>query len=133
VAAKLNIPLAHVEAGLRSGDKSMPEEINRIVADHCSRWLFCPTRSAVRNLAAEGIKEGVHLVGDVMLDALLHYLRLAEQKSTILKDLGLKPLGYHLLTVHRPANTDRREALEQIMRAMCLSCTSENDRGASNV
>lgn len=118
VAAKLHLPLAHVEAGLRSGDKSMPEEINRIVADHCSRWLFCPTRSAVRNLAAEGINEGVHLVGDVMLDALLHYHRLAEQKSTILKDLGLKPLGYHLLTVHRPANTDRREVLEQIMHAM---------------
>jgi UDP-GlcNAc3NAcA epimerase len=91
-AAKLNIPVVHVEAGLRSYVRSMPEEINRIVTDHLSTFLFCPTNQAVRNLAKEGIKPGpvriVRNVGDVMYDSILYYSKIAEKKSTILKDLG---------------------------------------------
>jgi UDP-N-acetylglucosamine 2-epimerase len=92
-AAKLNIPVAHVEAGLRSYNRNMPEEINRLLTDHLSTLLFCPTRQAVRNLAKEGIKGGVTRlvknVGDVMYDSILYYSKRADKKSTILKDLGL--------------------------------------------
>ena len=88
-AAKLHIPVAHVEAGLRSFDRSMPEEVNRIVTDHVSDLLFCPTQTAVDNLAAEGITTGVHLVGDVMVDALLYNTEIAEHSSTVLEVLGL--------------------------------------------
>ncbi len=92
-AAKLNIPVAHVEAGLRSYNRIMPEEINRILTDHLSMLLFCPTRQAVRNLAREGIKDGmkrkVKRVGDVMYDSVLYYSKQAEEKSTIFKELNL--------------------------------------------
>ena len=117
-AAKLGIPLAHVEAGLRSFNRAMPEEINRVVADHLSDLLFCPTRTAVENLAREGITAGVHRVGDVMYDLLLQSLPLAERTSTILERLGLQPGAYLLATVHRASNTDLRENLAGILAGL---------------
>jgi UDP-GlcNAc3NAcA epimerase len=89
-AVKLHIRVAHVEAGLRSFDRTMPEEINRILIDHISDILFCPTQTAVDNLSREGINQGVHLVGDVMLDALEYNKKVAEKKSHILENLGLE-------------------------------------------
>src|SRR5262249_17336023 len=103
-AAKLCIPVAHVEAGLRSFNRRMPEEINRVVTDHLSSLLFCPTGTSVRNLSREGITEGVHLVGDVMYDAVLMNMRRAEVKSSIVEELRLKPRSYFLATVHRAEN-----------------------------
>ncbi|MEW6376469.1 MAG: UDP-N-acetylglucosamine 2-epimerase (non-hydrolyzing) [Thermodesulfobacteriota bacterium] len=143
-AAKLNIPVAHVEAGLRSYNRDMPEEINRLLTDHLSSFLFCPTPQAVRNLLKEGIKNGkgkvVKNVGDVMYDSILYYSNLAEKKSTILKDLGLltpnscterfpsgaeAPLGrsqtvpyYYLATLHRAENTDDPKRLKSILKAL---------------
>src|SRR6266511_2944249 len=93
-AAKLRVPVAHVEAGLRSFNRQMPEEINRVVADHLSSLLFCPTDAALKHLAREGITQGVELVGDVMYDSLLYNIRVAEEKSTILKQLQLEPKTY---------------------------------------
>lgn len=117
-AAKLHIPVGHIEAGLRSFNRWMPEEINRIVADHVSDLLFCPTPTAVSNLAAEGIREGVHLVGDVMYEAILYNLSLAEAKSQALTHLGLATGDYLLLTVHRAENTDIEENLHGILAAL---------------
>ena len=134
-AAKLNIPVAHVEAGLRSYKRTMPEEINRLLTDHLSALLFCPTAQAVRNLLKEGIKNGkttiVKKVGDVMYDSILYYSKLAEKKSTILKDLNLIPQidssiphsafripNYYLATLHRAENTDDPSRLESILRAL---------------
>ena len=105
-AAKLGVPVAHIEAGLRSFNRAMPEEINRVVADHVSDLLFCPTHTAVANLAAEGITDGVHHVGDVMYDSVLYNVRLAEASADPLGTLGLVEKGYYLVTVHRAANTD---------------------------
>jgi len=116
-AIKLHIRLAHVEAGLRSFNREMPEEHNRMLTDHCSDLLFCPTQTAVDNLAREGITKGVHLVGDTMYDAVLQFAEIARQRSTILQDLGLKPKGYLLATVHRPYNTDVPENLRNILAA----------------
>ena len=116
-AVKLHIPLAHVEAGLRSFNREMPEEHNRVLTDHCSDLLFCPTQTAVDNLAREGITQGVHLVGDTMYDAVLQFSEIARQRSTILQDLGLKPRGYLLATIHRPYNTDVPENLRNILTA----------------
>ena len=109
--------IAHVEAGLRSFNREMPEEHNRVLTDHCSDLLFCPTRTAVDNLAREGITQGVHRVGDTMYDAVLQFSEIARQRSTILQDLGLKPKGYLLATVHRPGNTDIPENLRNILAA----------------
>ncbi len=117
-AAKLNLPVAHVEAGLRSFNRAMPEEINRIVADRLSALLFCPTRTAVENLAREGITAGVHQVGDVMYDALLHTLPIAERTSSILEALGLTPGTYLLTTIHRAGNTDEPANLSAILAAL---------------
>lgn len=117
-AAKLHLPVAHVEAGLRSFNRRMPEEINRVVTDHVSDLLFCPTETAVENLKNEGIANGVYLTGDVMLDALLMNLDIAEEKSSILEDLGLNGRTYLLVTIHRPSNTDRRENLNSIVDAL---------------
>lgn len=117
-AAKLHIPVAHVEAGMRSFDRAMPEEINRVVADHVSTLLLCPTETAVRNLAAEGLRAGVHLVGDVMYDALLRFLPLARTRSRVLDELGVAPRAYVLATVHRAANTDDPARLERIVRGL---------------
>ncbi|MGH7127460.1 MAG: non-hydrolyzing UDP-N-acetylglucosamine 2-epimerase [Planctomycetaceae bacterium] len=104
-AAKLVIPVAHVEAGLRSYDRSMPEEINRCVTDHLSHWHFCPTRTAVDNLNREGIAERIYQVGDVMYDALIYYGR-SETPSAALGRLKLAERPYALCTLHRAGNTD---------------------------
>ena len=104
-AAKLQIPVAHVEAGLRSFNRAMPEEINRCVVDHVATWQFCPTQQAVDNLKREGITDNVHLVGDVMYDALLYQARQGGQANT-LRDLRLEPHAYVLCTLHRAGNTD---------------------------
>ncbi len=114
VAAKLHIPLAHVEAGLRSFNPRMPEEINRVVTDRLSQLLFCPTETAVHNLATEGITEGVHLVGDVMYDATEFF---AEKARRLPASFDLIPDTYYLATVHRAENTDDEERLSQILRA----------------
>ena len=114
-AAKLHIPVAHVEAGLRSFNRRMPEEINRVVTDHLSALLFCPTQTAVRNLAQEGVTEGVHASGDVMYDTTLAAVARAESRSTILEILGLLPKGYTVATIHRAENTDDPE---QFMRLL---------------
>lgn len=116
-ACKLGIPIAHVESGLRSFNRDMPEEHNRVVADHCADTLFCPTKTAVDNLSREGIYQGVHLVGDTMYDAVLQFIKLGEGKSRILKTLSLKSKEYFLATVHRPYNTDTPENLSNIVRA----------------
>lgn len=113
VGAKLFIPIAHVEAGLRAF-QPIPEEVNRILADRVSRWLFCPTETAVRNLAAEGIRDGVHRVGDVMYDATL-LMREKSKASTILQRLGLKAGEFDLATIHRQENTDSRDALAAVI------------------
>lgn len=118
VAAKLLIPIAHVEAGLRSFNRAMPEEINRIVADHCADLLFCPTKTAVENLKREGVRRGVHLTGDVMYDAALRFAGLAETKSRVLETLSLRKGGYVLCTVHRAENTDDRSRLGGIVQAL---------------
>ncbi len=116
-AAKLQVPVAHVEAGLRSFNRRMPEEINRVIADHLSSLLFCPSETAVKNLAREGIIEGVDLVGDVMYDALLCNIQIAEERSGILQQLGLEPKMYCLVTVHRAENTDDSGRLLDIVKA----------------
>ncbi len=115
VAAKLDLPVAHVEAGLRSFKRTMPEEINRVVADHLSRFLFCPTRAAVENLRREGIVRNVHNVGDVMYDATLHARDAALCKSNILSRLNLDEGGYAVATIHRQENTDNREQLVELV------------------
>lgn len=117
-AAKLHIPIAHVEAGLRSFNMKMPEEVNRIVADRLSALLFCPTQSAVENLAKEGIVKGVSNVGDVMYDVALHYKKLARECSSALSSLGLQGERFALATCHRAENTDDVTRLEQIVIAL---------------
>ncbi len=119
-AAKLGVPIAHVEAGLRSGVRDMPEEINRIVADRLSTYLFAPTNTAVENLAREGITAGVTLTGDIMYDALLRHAAIAAGKSRVVRELGLVPGGFVLATVHRAANTDDPARLADIVDALQL-------------
>jgi len=116
-AVKLHIPVAHVESGLRSFNREMPEEHNRVLVDHCSDLLFCPTETAVENLSKEGVTHGVQLVGDTMYDAVLQFTSVAREKSTIMDDLGLKPKGYLLATIHRPYNTDIPINLQNILSA----------------
>jgi len=106
VAAKASIPLVHVEAGLRSFNRAMPEEINRIVTDRLSDWLFCPTQTAVDHLAAEGMTEGVIMNGDVMLDATRFFAQRAAEQRPLSSLTDLEPGAYHLATVHRAENTD---------------------------
>jgi UDP-N-acetylglucosamine 2-epimerase len=118
VAAKLHIPIAHVEAGLRSYDRRMPEEINRVVADHLSTLLLCPTETAVANLNREGITEGVRLVGDVMFDAFRQNLDVARQSSRIISELSLERGAYQLLTIHRAENVDQPERLRAILEGV---------------
>ncbi|MCX7778261.1 MAG: UDP-N-acetylglucosamine 2-epimerase (non-hydrolyzing), partial [Armatimonadetes bacterium] len=117
-ASKLGIAVAHVEAGLRSFNRKMPEEINRVLTDHISDLLFCPTPKAVENLQREGITKGVYLVGDVMYDAALQYSKLAGQKSRILGQLGLKPKQYALATIHRAENVDHPERIKSILTGL---------------
>lgn len=120
-ASKMGVPIGHVEAGLRSFNRSMPEEVNRVVADHLSDCLLCPSETAVRNLADEGITDGVHLVGDVMLDV-LNWARqtLKERPSQILKEKGLSAGQYVLATMHRSENTDAPARISEILRAFSL-------------
>lgn len=118
VASKLHIPVVHVEAGERSFDRRMPEEINRLVADQLSSAYFCVSQTAVNQLAKEGITKNVFWVGDVMLDANLANRPLARQKSTLLSQLELAPEKYSLVTVHRAANTDDPVRLANIVKAL---------------
>lgn len=117
-AVKLQIPVAHVEAGLRSFNRTMPEEHNRVLTDHCADLRFCPTQTAVNLLAKEGITQGVHLVGDTMYDAVLQFADLARRQSTILSTLGFQPKHFLLATIHRPYNTDSPENLWHILHAL---------------
>jgi UDP-GlcNAc3NAcA epimerase len=114
-AAKMQLPIAHVEAGLRSFNRAMPEEINRVLTDHVSDLLLCPTQTAIRNLSREGIRDGVFLVGDVMLDAALHFGERADLQSQTLAPLSLKRGQYLLATIHRASNTDSRELLAALL------------------
>ncbi len=116
--SKLSIRLAHVEAGLRSYNRKMPEEINRVVTDHLSDVLLCPSDAAVENLAAEGITKNVHQVGDVMLDVLNWAKERADAKGKeLLEQFGVKKQGYLLATIHRSENTDDVERLGEILKA----------------
>jgi len=117
VAAKLGTPIAHVEAGLRSFNRQMPEEINRIVTDSLSKYLFVPTQTAVALLAKEGIQKGVYLTGDVMYDAFLYNAQVAE-KSDILERLEINSQPYYLTTVHRPQNTDDPTILKALISTL---------------
>ena len=117
-ASKLLIPVAHVEAGLRSYNKNMPEEQNRILTDHISDFLFVPTNSAVSNLKNEGITKSVYNVGDVMYDGVLHFKSISEKKSNILDELNLRGVDYLLTTIHRAENTNDIERLKNIILSL---------------
>ncbi len=124
-AAKLQVPVAHVEAGLRSFNRRMPEELNRIATDHLSTWLFCPTATSVRNLAAEGIGAAgdriarqVCEVGDVMFDATRHFGALAAERARVGGSLELEPGSFVLATIHRAENTDDHSRLVRIVEAL---------------
>lgn len=119
-AVKLHIPVAHVEAGLRSFNRAMPEEINRVITDHVSSYLFAPTETAVGNLAREGVTAGVSMTGDIMADALLANAGIAREQSDALRRLVLEAGGYVLATVHRPSNTDDPNVLAEIIDALML-------------
>ena len=114
VAAKLDIPTAHVEAGLRSYNRQMPEEINRVLTDHVSRWLFCPTEHSAANLAKEGVAEGIHVVGDIMFDVLRQTLDRHTDTPSPAAALGIEP-PYLAATIHRPENTDSPDNLREIL------------------
>jgi len=118
-AAKLHIPIAHVEAGLRSFNRAMPEEINRVVTDHLSDHLFCPTETAQRNARNEGITQGVEIVEDVMYDILLQVQsKIDDRVRMLLPKLGVTPQDYLLVTVHRASNTDDPEAMHDIANVL---------------
>jgi len=140
-AVKIGILIAHIEAGLRSYNRKMPEEINRILTDHCSHLLFCPSENACQNLKKEGmvnilnngkLMKNRHAatlksiecfphvinVGDIMIDAALLGLKIAGKKSTIFEKLGLKPKGFYLATVHRAENADSKDSLQNIIQAL---------------
>ncbi len=114
-ASKLHIPVAHVEAGLRSFNRLMPEEINRLLTDHLSTLHLCPTKAAVKNLATEGVTKGVYHVGDVMFDATVFATRQASRRSSILTDMALTAGNYAVATVHRAENTDGPLQLRKII------------------
>lgn len=117
-AAKLNIPIAHIEAGLRSFNRAMPEEINRIVTDHLSQMLLCPTHRAALHLKNEGIVAGVHHVGDIMYDAALAFGAISRARSRVLEELEIETGNYFLSTVHRAENTDNPERLRAILEGL---------------
>ncbi|WP_346880200.1 non-hydrolyzing UDP-N-acetylglucosamine 2-epimerase [Clostridium sp. UBA3061] len=117
-ASKLLIPVAHVEAGLRSFNMAMPEEQNRILTDHIANKLFAPTETAINNLHNEGINKDVYNVGDVMYDAVLYFKKIAKEKSTIINDLNLKRNQYILTTIHRAENTNDINRLKNIIEAL---------------
>jgi UDP-N-acetylglucosamine 2-epimerase (non-hydrolysing) len=116
-ASKLHIKVGHVEAGLRSYDRTMPEEINRVVADHISDYLFAPTENSRENLRKEGIaEEKIHVTGNTIVDAVYQNLEIARRKVNVLADLGLKPKEYFLVTAHRQENVDIRLRLAEILK-----------------
>ncbi len=117
-AAKMHIPVAHVEAGLRSFNRRMPEEINRVLTDHVSRWLFTPSQHSVTQLAAEGITKGVYDVGDIMADTVRLSAARARERSRILDRLGLRPREFCVATVHRAGNTDDPDRLAQVFEGL---------------
>jgi UDP-GlcNAc3NAcA epimerase len=117
-ASKLLIPVIHVEAGLRSFNMAMPEEQNRILTDHISNLLFVPTQTAIDNLVREGITKGVHYVGDVMFDGILHFSKVAAEKSEILAQLGVSENEYLLCTIHRAENTNDISRLKGIVKGL---------------
>ena len=128
-AAKIHVPIVHIEAGLRSFNKSMPEEINRIVCDHCSTLLFSPTQAGVENLKREGFaidnqppynidNPKVYHCGDIMFDNSLHYAEIAEQKTDIIQRMGLADKPFILATIHRDTNTDQPERLNALFHAI---------------
>jgi len=114
-AAKLHIPIIHIESGLRSYNKKMPEEINRIATDHISDYLFAPTKTAVKNLESEGLGQQTSLTGDIMVDTINDNIKLAITKSSILNDLKLESNKYNLLTLHRDYNVDNANLLENLL------------------
>jgi UDP-GlcNAc3NAcA epimerase len=114
-AAQAGIPVGHVEAGMRSFDRAMPEELNRVLTDHASELLLCSTQTAMDNLEREGVRGETHLVGDVMADVSLAFREIAAQRSTIVTDLGLDPGEYLAVTAHRAGNVDLPERLEQLV------------------
>ena len=118
-ANTLHIPVAHVEAGLRSFNREMPEELSRVLTDHCSTLLFCPTQIAVDQLEREGVRDGVHLVGDVMYDEVLRSVALANERSRIRETLELQPGTYALVTIHRAHSTDDVAVLRRLVEAVC--------------
>ncbi len=118
VASKMEANLVHIEAGLRSFNRAMPEEINRVVTDHLSDYLFCPTKTAQTNLEKEGIKKKVFVSGDVMADALEYYRKRIIQEEIVLKKYDLKKKDFILLTLHRPVNVDSQENLTEIIIAL---------------
>lgn len=119
-AVKLNLSVVHVEAGLRSYRRDMPEEVNRVLTDHVASVLLCPSDTAVSNLAREGITNGVEMVGDVMHDVLLSRMPNTANKLPLLEELGVKPGNYGLATVHRAENTDDPDNLENIISAFSM-------------
>jgi UDP-GlcNAc3NAcA epimerase len=136
-AAKVYIPIVHIEAGLRSFNKLMPEEVNRIMCDHVSTFLFCPTKTGYDNLLKEGFKENnlapyninnpkIYHCGDIMYDNSIYFSEIAEKRSTILKDRGLNPNQYVLVTIHRNNNTDDPSRLRAIFSA--LKCIAETKK-----
>ncbi len=114
-ASQAGIPTGHVEAGMRSFDRSMPEELNRVLTDHASELLLCSTETAMRNLESEGVRGESHLVGDVMADVSLAFRDIAEERSSILDELSLEPGSYLVATAHRAGNVDRPERLEALV------------------
>lgn len=117
-AEQLQIPLAHIEAGLRSYNPKMKEEYNRIETDKRSKWLFTPTSTAIKNLEKEGITQGVYNVGDIMLDATLYFGGVSDKKSNMLEQLGLKQKEYYFTTIHRAENTDNKDILKDIFLSL---------------
>ena len=114
-AAKLEIPIVNIEAGLRSFNRSMPEEVNRILADRISNYLFAPTQTAVNNLKAEGLADITYNTGDIMTDSINQNIAIAKEKSEVMSNLGLEPNSYYLLTLHRPYNVDDPLKLGKIL------------------
>lgn len=120
IAAKQNIPIIHIEAGLRSFNRSMPEEINRITTDHLSKYLFAPTATAVANLKNEGLESVTYLTGDIMVDTMKNSIAVALQKSTILQQLQLQGTAFNLLTLHRHYNVDDSNVMQHILNQLAL-------------
>jgi len=125
-ASKLSIKVGHVEAGLRSYDRTMPEELNRVVADHVSDFLFCPTEKQKQILLKESIdEEKIFVTGNTIVDAIYRFADIAERKSKVLDNFNLKKNGFFLLTCHRPSNTDNEENFEEIILGISKLCEKE--------